>query len=507
MTAFNRFGPLSIVNYVASTTERTDWYRAIMRAFFRQSHEYRYRLSAQEILEVVRAEVKTDYTLEACKRDLASLAEWGNVATLPDMSRVTTIADFRSPVLLYQATADALEFEAFIEEHLRVGASEGGLHRGDLLHLLETLQRIDRWLRDDESADTLERSQEMAEAWKAAFTTWERVTNDAAQYLGSMNQSAQYTADLTAYLAYKNVVTTYIQNFANMLTQQSQTLRRLFTDWSINGGTERLFKLIIAATPPLPTLADARISWQEDIRRQMRALANWFLQERNTELFSQAAHDAIDKVVSRAGALSKASGPQTDYVSQLSQLASTFLAIEEVETARLLFAAAFAGSTPTHLSEGVTGSPEVADLSMQRSAWERQPTVVRELRPIYKGNVERTVERPMRHSAAAFYQLKQEHDGQLARLQEQFDHLFQTPLLDLAELGTIEADERLLLTGIIDGCLGSPVYESTLSDGALVTLLNPEEHRMVALRASDGVLLLPRYRLSHRSAVRESGRA
>jgi Protein of unknown function (DUF2397) len=126
-------------------------------------------------------------------------------------------------------------------------------------------------------------------------------------------------------------------------------------------------------------------------------------------------------------------------------------------------------------------------------------THIRELRPIYKGNAERSTEKPMRHNADAVYEMKQLHEEQISRQQERLTHLFQASLLDLANLHIIAPDERLLLSSIIDGCLGSPVREYTLSDGALVTLLNPEEREYIALSASDGVLLLPRYRLRHRS--------
>ena len=502
-TAFRRFGPLPIVNYVASTTERTDWYRAIMRTFFQHSHQYHYRLAAQEVMEAVRADLNREYHLDACKRDLESLVAWGNLTALPDMSRVTTIADFRSPVLLYQATPDALEFEAFIEKHMHVGASEGGLHQGDLLSLLETLQQIDRWLQEEQSAHTLERCQQIANAWQQAFSTWERVTNDAAQYLGSMNQDAQHSADLNAYFVYKNVVTTYIHDFADALAQYSQTLRKLFLHWSTTGKSELLLSFILSTTPPSPTLVDNRNSWSEDVHRQMKALSEWFLQERNAAMFSRAAHDAIEKVVSRAYALAASMRPQTDYVSMLHTLASSLLHVEDLETAAFLFASAFACTTPIHLAEGMTGSPTIAEAPDKRNVWQAPAPVARELRPIYKGNVERAVEKPLRDNADAFYQLKQEHDAQLVQQKEHLQRLFPTPLLDLGTLSNVTSEERALLTAIIDGCYCSPVFETTLADGTLVTLLNPEEQHYVALGAHDGALLLPRYRLQRRLAVHQ----
>ena len=186
-TAFKPFGTIHLFNYLTPISDRTDWYRVIMRTFFQSSRKYRYQLTAEDILEAVRDATKLEYHLEACKGDLDRLVKWGNLTTLYDTSRVTTIADFRSPILRYQASPEALEIEAFLANHAHAGASEGGLYQGDLPHLWEALQRVNRWLNDDRHSHTPERRQEIAEQWRQAFTAWEKVINDAAQYLGSMN--------------------------------------------------------------------------------------------------------------------------------------------------------------------------------------------------------------------------------------------------------------------------------------------------------------------------------
>lgn len=157
MTIFKPFGTISLFNYLTPISDRTDWYRFIMRTFFLSSRKYRYQLTAEDILEAVRDATKMEYHLEACKGDLDRLVKWGNLTTLYDTSRVTTIADFRSPILRYQASPEALEIEAFLASHAHAGTSEGGLYQGDLPHLWEALQQVDRWLNDDRSSYTPER--------------------------------------------------------------------------------------------------------------------------------------------------------------------------------------------------------------------------------------------------------------------------------------------------------------------------------------------------------------
>jgi uncharacterized protein (TIGR02677 family) len=497
-TIFKPFGVIPLFTYLTPITNRTDWYRAIMRVFFQSSREYRYHLTAQDILVAVRDSTRLEYQLEACKNDLDRLVEWGNLTTLYDAGRVTSIADFRSPILRYQATPEALEIEAFLASHARIGASEGGLHQGDLSRLWAALTQIDRWLHEDESALTSERIQEVADQWRLAFTTWENVTNDAAQYLGSMNQSAQQTVNLTTYLSYKNIVVTYIQSFAQQLVQYSHSIRTLLMDWSEIGKDRLLLELITSSTPPIQTLADNPSAWREDVWRQIEAMTGWFAQESAIAMFSRAARDAVEKVVHRAHALALSLRPQTDYVTMLYALAGQLMQVEDLETAQYLYAAAFASATPIHLAEGLTGSPVAAETPGERSTWQSPAIVSRSLRPIYKGGVERLPERPMRNDAGVLYRLKQEHDAQQVIEQQRFSRLFQTTTLDLGTITHLCPDDRMALTEVIDGCLQSPALEYTLPDGSLITLLNRDERRYAALHSTDGVLILPEYRLTLR---------
>lgn len=269
---FKPFGVIPLFTYLTPITNRTDWYRAIMRAFFQRSREYRYHLTAQDILDAVRDSTGLNYQLEACKSDLERLVEWGNLTALYDAGRVTSIADFRSPILRYQATPEALEIESFLASHAHIGASEGGLYQGDLSRLWGALQQIDRWLHEDGSTNAPELLQEVADQWRLAFTTWENVTNDAAQYLGSMNQSAQQTINLTTYLSYKNIVVTYIQSFAQQFVHYSNSIRALLMGWSHSGKDRLLLELITSSTS---SFASSLTVSNPRLRKRVKRSGRW----------------------------------------------------------------------------------------------------------------------------------------------------------------------------------------------------------------------------------------
>src|SRR6266699_3562794 len=54
-----------------------------------------------------------------------------------------------------------------------------------------------------------------------------------------------------------------------------------------------------------------------------------------------------------------------------------------------------------------------------------------------------------------------------------------------------------ILMEVIDACLGDTYHQYQAPDGSTVLLLNAEEQSYTLLRSTDGVLLLPRYRLQH----------
>jgi hypothetical protein len=204
----------------------------------------------------------------------------------------------------------------------------------------------------------------------------------------------------------------------------------------------------------------------------------------------------MQKVVHRAHTLATAMKPQTDYVSMLFNLASRLQTIDDIETARLLYAASFACATPTHIAEGFTGTPSVKEASEFQSVWEQPATVTRTLRAIARGsNLERNNEPAMKHSFDMLNRIKQRHDDELTRQQQRFKQLFASALLDIGTLGIITPEQRMALTEIIDGCLSNPIHEYHLPDNSHVKLLNRNETQYVALRAQDGILFLPRYRL------------
>jgi len=497
---FNFTDRLPIFSYLVSSN-RIRWYRVIMR-FFLQCHRelYRYQLTAQEVRDAVRETFDSDYTLEQCQNDLAALKEWGNITTIYDSSRATSIASFLSPALLYQATPEAMAIETFLDEQARANMGKGSLRQGDLPHLWKSLQTLDEALRSLPTELTPTRGREMAEEWQRAFEIWNAMAREAAQYLANMISAAQQSRpELDAYQLYKAAVVAYVHGFAQALTQYSRRIRTQLAEWNESGKKEQLIEIVAQyLEPPAPTLEN-RSSRQEllqEARNQVDALMNWFALGKNADSFRRNALAEVDKVVRRASVLAASARPNANYAANLHMLAHQLYAAKDGETAQQLFSLAFANLLPVHLPESFAGAPSAAHDTETGSAWQEPPNVNLRLRPISRFNrSEHALEDPVIDNRALTRSLVRQYEEKLKEEQQRFARLFSTTDLDLATFKQITAEERAILLTVIDSCLGDARGQYRAPDGSTIVLLNPDEQTYTALRAPDGVLLLPCYHL------------
>src|SRR6266487_3188033 len=519
---FNLTDRLPIFSYLVNSN-RIRWYRVIMRVFLQHHRElYRYQLTAQEVRDTVRAAFDPEYTLDQCQNDLAALKEWGNVTTIYDSSRATSIASFLSPALLYQATPEAIAIETFLDEQNRASTGKGSLRQGDLPHLWNSLQVLDENLSGEGSVfrgsgerissvadiamgegslsleSTPTHSREIAEEWQRAFEIWNTMAREAAQYLANMLQAAQQgRPDFEAYQSYKAAVVAYVHGFAQALTQYSRRIRTLLASWSETGKKERLVEIIAQhLEPPAPTLENRSTQDEllQEASNQVEALMNWFALGKNADSFRRNALAEVDKVVRRASVLAASARPNANYATNLHLLAQQLFQAKDGETAQQLFSLAFANMLPVHLPESLAGTPGATYDAKEGSAWQAPPTVTLRLRPISRANRgEHPLEDPVIDNRTIIRNLVHQYEEKRQQELQRFAQLFYTAYLDFGILQQITIEERAVLLTVIDGCLGDARRQYRAPDGSVIVLLNPDEQTYTALRAPDGILLLPRY--------------
>ncbi|HEX6109715.1 MAG TPA: DUF2397 family protein, partial [Ktedonobacteraceae bacterium] len=493
---------LPIFSYLVNSN-RIRWYRVIMRVFLQHHRElYRYQLTAQEVRDAVRAAFDPEYTLDQCQNDLAALREWGNVTTIYDSSRATSIASFLSPALLYQATPEAIAIETFLDGQTRAHSGKGALRQGDLPHLWRSLQQLNEHFKISFSEPTATHSREIAEEWQRAFEIWSTMAREAAQYLANMINAAQQSRpDFEAYQVYKAAVVAYVHGFAQALTQYSRRVRELLADWSTTGKQERLIEIVSQHLEPPGALSENRPTQDEllkEARNQVLAIANWFAEGKNADSFRRNALAEVDKVVRRASALAATARPNANYATNLNALANQLLLAKDGGIAQQIFSVAFANLLPVHLPESLAGTPSATIDTGKLSDWQEPPTVALRLRPVSRANRgEHPLEDPVIDNRTIIRNLIVQHEAMLKEQRLRFEYLFSEVSLDIGIINSITVEDRAILIEVIDSCLGDVSNQFRAPDGSTIVLLNPEEQAYTLLRAPDGMLLLPRYRLQH----------
>ena len=76
-----------------------------------------------------------------------------------------------------------------------------------------------------------------------------------------------------------------------------------------------------------------------------------------------------------------------------------------------------------------------------------------------------------------------------------FTALFAAGTLELAEIKLANTAERDVVLAVLRGCLRNSQHRYQAPDGSTITLVNPDETGYGLLKAPDGAILMPRYRL------------
>jgi len=118
------------------------------------------------------------------------------------------------------------------------------------------------------------------------------------------------------------------------------------------------------------------------------------------------------------------------------------------------------------------------------------------LRPVSRANRgEHPLEDPVIDNRTIIRNLIGQHEARLKEQRLRFAELFSDVYLDIGAINSITVEDRTILIEVIDSCLGDVNHQYRAPDDSTIVLLNPDEQTYALLRAPDGMLLLPRYRL------------
>lgn len=337
--------------------ENTDRYRSIVRLFYLNYEILRYWMYQEEVY----AELKEDayfsnYTMEQCQQDLSVLTEWGNLATIQDTRKVSSIEEFKNKKFRYQLTETAVEVERMV---IRL---ENLLIEGSSLEptLLERL-RISLMNMEETAEQDMER---IYGWWNDLNNDFIRLNQNYQDYMRELNSvKAEEMMKTKQFLVFKDRLIEYLRAFVKSLqsnvTAIEQALRNVKTET-----IQRILEQVTAYELSIPRL-DVEVK-EDQIFERMKGrwdnIHRWFVgmgdMESEAVKVFDTTNEIIRKITRYATRLSEQSSSGANRREEYRKLAAMFARCQDVEEAHKLSAVVFGIEKPLHLKGDFTRETE-----------------------------------------------------------------------------------------------------------------------------------------------------
>ena len=439
--------------------ENTDRYRPIIRLFYLKYEKLKYWMYQEDVFEELKEDPYfQEYTMEQCQQDLAALASWGNLLTIQDTRKVTTIEEFKNKKFRYQLSETAVEVERMV---IRI---ENLLIEGSSLEptLLERL-RI-----------SLGRLGEMSQAeaekrygwWNDLNSDFIRLNQNYQDYMRELNSvKAEEMMKTREFLLFKDRLMEYLRSFVKSLQVNvaaiEQELRKVQEET-----VKDILKKVTAYELSIPRM-DVEIDEQmiyEKMSGRWESMVEWFAgkdgQESEAGKVFDTTNEIIRKITRYATRISEMSNQGSNRREEYKKVAQMFAKCRDLFEAHRLAAVVFGVEKPLHLKGEM---PRETD-SINSGVYEENPHVV-------------TVTPRVRT-----YREKAKRSGIIDRSEEK-------EAMRKAEIQRLEKERKLLRSYIKNGRLefaNLPVIEPYVRDMFLLWMSKALEKKNHRAKTEDG---------------------
>ena len=476
------------------TAQNVAQYRFILRFFYDEYKKLNYLITPEEIFSALKSEAYfANYTTEQLQQDLNTLVGWQNLIAQQDISRVSSIEQFKQKRFRYQCSRYTIEIERMLETLEKVTGYGGSLETTYFDKLTNNLLRLEEnWASksDDQVADW----------WRDLIVSFTNLTENATDYLAHLqNPKVENLMMSEAFLAFKDAVRDYLRKFMQAL-QQSMYQITGFLLAVDNSTVTHLIERVCAYEMTIPRL-DEKPDYDKlmaQAKGQWASLCKWFLGdgERKSELefVQQVTNETIRRITRFAIRLSEnidgVRNRKQDYLT----LARMFYNLQQIADAHKLSACVFGVFHTRHLAHEGEKSTERIDLSI----WEEPPfehTLIPRIRT-YKARTRSTA---MVDNSAEKEQLLAEHLQAREHEQKMIEKYIPADRFTIANLPPVDPYIRKTLLRWIDRAAHSRDWRGKTEDGREYQIHVPTDNQYVTLHCTDGDLRMPNYQFVFKS--------
>ncbi|MFC8903592.1 TIGR02677 family protein [Micromonospora sp. NPDC057140] len=507
-------------------------YRQVLTVFVRAKQRFAVHLRPEDVL----GELGAGQSLETVRAALDQLGAWGNLRADPDTGRVTTVEDFHRARYLYQLSPEGYAAEQAIAAYEEAVGRRGALQSVALSDIAGQLRAL-LLIAEETAAGGQPDAAKTHLLMMSLVDRFTGLADNAQAFMASLRRTIDFVdADVAAFLAYKELLISYLERFIADLANQGAEIAALAGRIEAVG-VEPL-RVVVArreaadAVPGQEPDAGQRPSagWhgaagaERDALRAWRhrwaGLRDWFVSAETSRpsqarLLRTAAIGAIRQLLGAVAAINERRTGRSDRSADFRRLALWFAETPDDPAAHRLWHTAFGLSAARHLSVTAETLAAVREQPVPAvTPWARGPRL--EISPRLRrtgsyerrGSPNRVIDRSEQRRALA-ERVRREAE-QTASARAALATPGPIPLSALTALDPVEFRLFLQLLGdALAGC-GPDWSEvsTTTSDGTMaVRLCRVDDAPLVRLVTADGVLTGPEHviEIIDLAAATESG--
>ena len=467
--------------------ENTDRYRPIIRLFYLKYEKLKYWMYQEEVYEELKEDPYfSEYTPEQCQHDLSALTSWGNLVTIQDTRKVTTIEEFKNKKFRYQLSEAAVEIERMV---IRI---ENLFIEGSSLEptLLERLRiNLGKF-----GGMALEEGEKLYGWWNDLNNDFIRLNQNYQDYMRELNSvKAEEMMKTKEFLVFKDRLIEYLRSFVKSLqinvTAIEQQLRNM--DEEV---VKSVLEKVTAYELSIPRM-DVEIDEQmiyDKMKGRWESISEWFSGKDGVESEAGKVFDTTNEIIRKitryATRISEMSNQGSNRREEYKKLAEMFGKCRDIKEAHRLSAVVFGIEKPLHLKGELRRDTD----SINSGVYEEAPHIV-----TVTPRVRTYREKAKRSGIVDRSKEKEEMRLLMIRRLEEERMLLKSYIhdgkLEFASLPVIEPHVRDVFLLWLSKALERKNHRAKTEDGQVYYIEQADVKEYCTLECTDGTFQMPAY--------------
>lgn len=467
--------------------ENTDRYRPIIRLFYLKYEKLKYWMYQEEVYEELKEDPYfSEYTPEQCQQDLSALTSWGNLVTIQDTRKVTTIEEFKNKKFRYQLSEAAVEIEQMV---IRI---ENLFIEGSSLEptLLERLRiNLGKF-----GGMALEEGEKLYGWWNDLNNDFIRLNQNYQDYMRELNSvKAEEMMKTKEFLVFKDRLIEYLRSFVKSLqinvTAIEQQLRNM--DEEV---VKSVLEKVTAYELSIPRM-DVEIDEQmiyDKMKGRWESISEWFSGKDGVESEAGKVFDTTNEIIRKitryATRISEMSNQGSNRREEYKKLAEMFGKCRDIKEAHRLSAVVFGIEKPLHLKGELRRDTD----SINSGVYEEAPHIV-----TVTPRVRTYREKAKRSGIVDRSKEKEEMRLLMIRRLEEERMLLKSYIhdgkLEFASLPVIEPHVRDVFLLWLSKALERKNHRAKTEDGQVYYIEQADVKEYCTLECTDGTFQMPAY--------------